>query len=268
MHSFNAELVDRYDEWCRAGGIAEGSRRLKRQYLGKFADEFDLRTCTTADVASWLARNPNWKPATRRAARSALTTFFKWAQRTGQRTDDPAAETMSVRVPMPPPKPVPESMLTEALGKAPERVKLMLLLGAFAGLRRAEIAGLHVDHIELETGRLRITGKGSKTRLIPIHPVLSPLLEAVHAKGGYVFPNGRGTPLTPTTVGRLVKPYLGSLSTHALRHRFASQVHANSHDLRAVQDLLGHSSLATTQRYLQITDEQKNAAVMSLGGAA
>lgn len=268
MHSFNAELVDRYDEWCRAGGIAEGSRRLKRQYLGKFADEFDLRTCTTADVASWLARNPNWKPATRRAARSALTTFFKWAQRTGQRLDDPAAETMSVRVPMPPPKPVPESMLTDAIAKADGRVKLMLLLGAFAGLRRAEIATLHADNIELETGTLRITGKGSKTRLIPIHPVLLPVLEEVKAKGGWVFPNGRGTPLTPTTVGRLVKPYLGNLSTHALRHRFASQVHANSHDLRAVQDLLGHSSLATTQRYLQVTDEQRNAAVLSIGGAA
>lgn len=268
MHSFNAELIDLYEEWGRAGNIAEGTRRLKRQYLGKFADEFDLRTCTPQEVTAWLARNPNWKPATRRAARSALTTFFSWAHKHGHRPDDPAADTMPVRVPMPPPKPVPESVLTDAIGKAEGRVKLMLLLGAFAGLRRAEIATLHADNIELETGKLRVTGKGSKTRLIPIHPVLLPLLEEVKAKGGWVFPNGRGTPLTPTTVGRLVKPYLGNLSTHALRHRFASQVHANSHDLRAVQDLLGHASLNTTQRYLQVTDEQRHSAVMSIGGAA
>lgn len=268
MHSFNAELVDQYDEWCRAGGMADGTRRLKRHYLGKFADEFDLRTCTTQDIAGWLARNPTWAPATRRAARSALTTFFTWAHKQGHRPNDPAADTMPVRVPMPPPKPVPESLLTDALEKAPDRVKLMLLLGAFAGLRRAEIAGLHADHIELETGTLRIKGKGSKTRLVPVHPVLLPYLEAAKAKGGYAFPNQAGEPLTPTTVGRLVKPYLGTLSTHALRHRFATQVHANSHDLRATQELLGHSSLATTQRYLAVTDEAKSAAVLSLGGAA
>ena len=133
---------------------------------------------------------------------------------------------------------------------------------------RAEIANLHADNIELETGQLRVTGKGSKTRMLPCHPVLLPYLEAAKAKGGHVFPNQNGKPLSPTTVGRLVKPYLGTLSTHSLRHRFATQVHANSHDLRAVQDLLGHSSLATTQRYLMVTNEQKSAAVLSLGGAA
>ena len=268
MHSFNAELIDQYEQWGRAGNMAEGTRRLKRQYLGKFADEFDLRTCTTQDVSAWLARNAHWSPNTRRAARSALTTFFSWAHKHGHRPDDPAADTMPVRVPLPPPKPVPESLLTDALAKAEGRVKVMLLLGAFAGLRRAEIASLHADNIELETGQLRITGKGNKTRLVPLHPVLLPYLEPAKAKGGWVFPNDRGNHLTPTTVGRLVKPYLGAMSTHSLRHRFASQVHANSHDLRAVQDLLGHSSLATTQRYLQVTDEQKNAAVLSLGGAA
>lgn len=267
MHT-STELIAMYLQWCRAGNSAPASMDLKRHYLSKFADRFDLNTCTTQEIAEWLAENPTWKPATRRSARSALTTYFGWARRNGHRVDDPAAETMAVRVPMPPPKPVPESLLSDALAKAPERVRLMLLLGAFAGLRRAEIAGLHADHIDLEVGQLRITGKGSKTRLLPVHPTLLQHLERVKASGGYAFPSRDGGHLAPTTVGRLVKPYLGKLSTHALRHRFASQVHANSHDLRAVQDLLGHSSLATTQRYLQVTDEQKSAAVLSLGGAA
>jgi integrase len=267
MHT-STELIDLYLQWCRAGNVAAGSMALKRNYLTRFATVHDLNTCTTQDIAAWLSENPTWAPATRRSARSALTTFFGWARRNGHRVDDPAAETMAIRVPMPPPKPVPESLLSDALAKAPERVRLMLLLGAFAGLRRAEIAGLHADHIDLEVGRLTITGKGNKTRLVPVHPALLQHLEVVKASGGYAFPSTQGGHVTPTHVGRLVKPYLGSLSTHALRHRFASQVHANSHDLRAVQDLLGHSSLATTQRYLQITDEQKSAAVMSLGGVA
>jgi len=267
MHTSN-ELIDLYLQWCRAGNVADGSINLKRNYLRRFTQTHDLNTCTTQDIAAWLTHNPSWKASTRRSARSALTTFFAWARRNGHRLDDPAAETMAIRVPMPPPKPVPESLLTDALAKAPARTRVMLLLGAFAGLRRAEIAGLHADHIDLEVGRLTITGKGNKTRLVPVHPALVPHLEAIKSRGGWAFPSPQGGPLTPTTVGRLVKPYLGSLSTHALRHRFASQVHANSHDLRAVQDLLGHSSLATTQRYLQVTDQQKNAAVLSLGGAA
>lgn len=263
----NEELLDLYDEFCRAGGIAESSRQLKRRYLDRFTAQFDVTTCSTQDIASWLAKD-NWAASTRRSARSALTTFFAWMRRAGHRLDDPAADTMAVRVPMPPPKPVSESMLSAALETAPPLVKLMLLLGAFAGLRRAEIAGLHADHIDLETGTLRITGKGQKTRLIPMHPSLSPYLERVKRHGGWAFPNPHGHHITPTTVGRLVKPYLGNLSTHSLRHRFATQVHANSHDLRATQELLGHSSLATTQRYLQVTDEAKSAAVLSLGGAA
>jgi site-specific recombinase XerD len=264
----NTELIDLYLQWCRAGNVAPSSMTLKRHYLSKFADRCDLNTCTPQDIAEWLSENPTWKPSTRRSARSALTTFFAWARRNGHRAEDPAAETMAIRVPMPPPKPVPESLLSEALANAPDRVRVMLLLGAFAGLRRAEIAGLHADHIDLEVGQLRITGKGSKTRLVPVHPALAPHLEDIKRRGGYAFPSPQGGPLTPTTVGRLVKPYLGSLSTHSLRHRFASQVHANSHDLNAVRDLLGHSSLATTQRYLQVTDQQKSAAVLSLGGAA
>ena len=262
----NDELLAMYDQYCQAGGVAASSRRLKQKYLARFTADRDVLTCTTQDCAAWLA-NENWSPATRRSARSALTTFFGWLRKAGHRLDDPAADTMPVRVPMPPPKPVAESTLTDALAKAPERVTLMLLLGAFAGLRRAEIAGLHAKHIDLETGQMRITGKGSKTRLVPIHPILSPYLEAVKDNGGWAFAGPKGH-LTPESVGRAVRPYLGGHSTHSLRHRFASQVHANSHDLRAVQELLGHQSLGTTQRYLQVTDQQKNAAVLSLGGAA
>ena len=264
----SGDLITLYDEWCLAGGMAPGSRRLRTHFLNRFAAHYDLATCTPEHLAAWLASHDTWKPATKASARSALTTFFSWAHKHAHRPDDPSADLKPIRVPLPPPKPVPENVLKDALKNATPRQRLALLLGAFAGLRRAEIAGLHADHIELDTGQLRVTGKGSKTRLVPAHPILMPYLEEAKAAGGYLFPNGHGYHVTPTTIGRLVKPLLGNLSTHALRHRFATQVHAASHDLRAVQDLLGHSSLATTQRYLQVTDEQKLAAIRSLGGAA
>jgi len=249
--------------------MSPGTLRLKRHYLHRLAKDVDLLSATPEDLASFLGRDPKWKPATRRAARSAFTTFFSWAHKHGYRSDDPSADLKPVRVPLPPPKPVPEAVLKDALDNATPRQRLALLLGAFAGLRRAEIAGLHADHIEADQGQLRITGKGNRTRLIPVHPVLMPYLREAKDRGGYVFPNPQGQPVTPTTIGRIVKPLLGKgLSTHSLRHRFATAVHAGSHDLRAVQDLLGHSSLATTQRYLAVTDEQKLNAVRSLGGAA
>lgn len=265
----SAELINLYDEWCLAGGMAPGSRRLRRHFLNRFATHYDLATCTPEHLAAWLAAHEHWAPSTKASARSSLTTFFSWAHKHGHRADNPSADLKPVRVPMPPPKPVPETVLKDALDKATPRQRLALLLGAFAGLRRAEIAGLHADHIELDGGRLRVTGKGGRTRLVPVHPVLMPYMEEAKAAGGYLFPNASGKPVTPTTIGRLVKPLLGKgLSTHSLRHRFATAVHAGSHDLRAVQELLGHSSLGTTQRYLACTDEQKVNAVHALGGAA
>jgi integrase len=262
--STNDELMSLYDSYCQAGSMSVNTRALKRNYLRRFASEHDLQTCTAQEIIEWLSRNPTWKPATRRSARSALTTFFSWARKMGHRDDDPAADTMAVRVPPGAPKPCPESVLEHAIARADERGRLAILLGAYAGLRRAEIAGLHADMIDVEALTLRITGKGGRTRVVPIADALvAPMTEA-KARGGYLFPNGT-THITPTTLGRIVKPYLGpGLSTHTLRHRFATRVYAGSRNLRATQELLGHSSIATTERYTQVTDTERREAVAGL----
>ena len=261
MSLTNAELLSAYDAYCQAGSMAIASRRLKQNYLRRFAAEHDILTCTSQEIAEWLARNPTWKPATRRAARSALTTFYSWLRKMGHRQDDPAADTMTVRVPSSAPKPCPEGVLEAALAKADDRTRLALLLGAYAGLRRAEIAGLHADHIDLEAMSLRVTGKGSKTRIVPVAEALVEELTAAKARGGYLFPS-RGTHLTPTSIGRMVKPYLGEgLSTHTLRHRFATRVFNGSRNLRATQELLGHASIATTERYTLVSDADRREAV-------
>jgi integrase len=262
--SRNDELIALYDAYCQAGSMSPGTRALKRNYLQRFGATHDLLTCTSQEIVEWLSHNPSWKPATRRSARSALTTFFSWARKMGHRDDDPAADTMAVRVPPGAPKPCPESVLEHAIASADPRTRVAILLGAYAGLRRAEIAGLHADMIDLEAMTLRITGKGGRTRVVPIADALvAPLTEA-KAKGGYLFPNG-GKPVTPTTLGRMVKPYLGpGLSTHTLRHRFATRVYAGSRNLRATQELLGHASIATTERYTAVTDTERREAVAGL----
>ena len=258
----DTELLLLYDAYCQAAAMSVNTRVLKQNYLRRFIAEHDVRTCTSQDIIDWLSANPAWKPATRRAARSALTTFYGWLRKMGHRLDDPAADTASVRVPMGAPKPCPEQVLAQAIDKADPRARLALLLGAYAGLRRAEIAGLHASMIDLEARTLRITGKGGRTRVVPMSETLVEELTLAVARGGYLFPNGRGGSLSPTSLGRLVSPLLGTgYSTHALRHRFATRVYQGTHDLRATQELLGHSSIATTERYTAVSDEQRRAAV-------
>jgi integrase len=258
----DTDLLALYDSYCQAAAMSVNTRVLKQNYLRRFIAEHDVRTCTSQDMIDWLSANPAWKPATRRAARSALTTFYAWLRKMGHRLDDPAADTASVRVPMGAPKPCPEQVLAQAIDKADPRARLALLLGAYAGLRRAEIAGLHASMIDLEARTLRITGKGGRTRVVPMADALVEELTIAVARGGYFFPNGRGGSLSPTSLGRLVSPLLGEgYSTHALRHRFATRVYQGTHDLRATQELLGHSSIATTERYTAVSDDQRRAAV-------
>lgn len=257
----DAELVVLYDSYCQAAAMSPGTRRLKQHFLKRFRADHELRTCTSQELIDWLSSHPDWSPATRRSARSVLTTFFSWMRRMHHRGDDPAEHTAPVRVPMGAPKPCPEQILAQALDKADPRARVALLLGAYAGLRRAEIAGLNASMIDLEARTLRITGKGGRTRVVPVAAALMEELTLAVARGGYLFPSGDGH-LSPTTLGRLVSPLLGEgYSTHALRHRFATKVYQGTHDLRATQELLGHSSIGTTQRYTLSTDEDRRAAV-------
>ena len=257
----DAELLALYDSYCQAAAMSPNTRTLKQHYLRRLMRDHDLRTVTSQDLIDWLSSDPSWAPATRRSIRSCYTTFFSWMRRMGHRPDDPAEETARVRVPSHAPKPVPEQILADALDKADPRARLALLLGAYAGLRRAEIAGLRADMIDLEARTMRVTGKGGKTRVLPLADALMPELTIAVAKGGYLFPSGDGH-LTPTSLGRLVSPLLGQgYSTHTLRHRFATRIYQGTHDLRATQELLGHESVSTTQRYTQISDEQRRAAV-------
>jgi site-specific recombinase XerC len=109
---------------------------------------------------------------------------------------------------------------------------------------------------------LTVTGKGSKTRRVPIHPMLVEPLRKVQERGGYAFPSVDGGPITPDAMGRRIARALpGKWSAHSLRHYFAGNVYRASHDIRSVQQLLGHASIATTEIYTHVNDEDLHAAV-------
>jgi integrase/recombinase XerC len=129
-----------------------------------------------------------------------------------------------------------------------------------AGLRRGEVARVHTrDLLEGADGALLLVhGKGDKERVVPIADELGESIRhgaAGHTAGasrdGWLFPNGAGGHLTPWHVGNLVVRVLpDNWTMHTLRHRFASRAYRGTRNLRAVQKLLGHESIATTERYV------------------
>lgn len=194
---------------------------------------------------------------------SLLCSFYGWAEEFELGDNNPARKLLSIRVPATVPKATPAQVFAEAIASADDRMRLMLLLAARAGLRRTEIATLHARHIGED--HLRITGKGGRTRHIPLDREFAAELRRA-AQGGWVFKDrwGRGNHMTPGYVGQILKEHLGSgYSAHSLRHLFASKAYAGTRDLLGVQRLLGHSNPTTTQRYVANPDGALIAAVQA-----
>ena len=251
------KAVEDYCAWERGAGRSPGTVDLRRRYLLRLADALECGPFrVTADDLSRFLDDPSWKPETRKSARGAICRFYRWAMDTERITADPAYRLPTVKVPIGKPHPVPDPIIARALACAGDRDKMMVMLASFMGLRRAEIAAVHARDVE---GRvLRVRGKGGKTRLVPIPADLQIALASVD---GFAFPGNYQGHLSPNRVGIILRRLLGSYSAHAMRHRFASTAYEQTHDIRAVQELLGHASVATTQIYTAVPDGALRAAV-------
>ena len=232
----------------------------------------------------WRAGH-GWSPRSTARLLSALRAFFALQVRTGKRTDDPTALLEPPRRGRQLPKAVGETQI-DALLAAPAvdtvdglRDRAMLELMYAAGLRVSELVGLPATALNLRQGVLRVTGKGSRDRLIPLgaeslHWLERYLQQArpTLAGGGVVasvaegnvplFLDARRQPLSRQAFWSLVKRYAmvagipaTKISPHALRHSFATHLLNHGADLRALQMLLGHSSLSTTQIYTLVARE-------------
>jgi len=248
-----------FASWLRAGNLSEGTIALRIHHLKRFTRNHDLDTATPETVIKWL-ENPSWKPATKLSARASLKSYYRWAMESGRLEADPTAKTRPIKMPPRAIKEAPQDALLTALEGAHERDRLAIMLAAYAGLRRAEIANLHADQIG--DRMLTVVGKGGKQRSIPIKSILEEPLRKVKERGGYAFPNVNGGPIGADAMGRRIARALpGKWSAHSLRHYFAGSVYRASHDIRSVQQLLGHASIATTEIYTHVNDDDLHAAV-------
>lgn len=258
----NAVLITQFGHYLEATGHSPATIRLRTIHLNALAKRCDLATATEDDLIALFVDNRKHKPETRKAMRSSFKGFYDWACPRGHSVGNPAEHLPPVRVPAGVAKPVPEDVFREAVAKADPETRLILLLGGCAGLRRSEIAGFHSDNVV--DGFIVITGKGGRTRRIPIHPALAIELERVH---GYAFPSPyrhrdhvASSVIEDRVVAILPRPW----TAHSLRHRFGTMAYKGSHDLRSVQELLGHASPATTVRYTLVDDDALTAAVRSI----
>lgn len=259
------------DAWCAHLLASRHSTRtveLRLSYLRRFRHDLGrpLLTASLRDLEVWMSAH-QWSDNTSRSAATSLRTFYAWADEEKLIDQCPAARLTVVREGPPLPHPVPEPVYRDALIRADARVHLMLRLAGEAGCRRAEVAQVaRVDLRETLGGEvdLLVHGKGGKDRLVPIAMNLAQeIIEACEGIGAYAFPSPIADHLTPGHVGELVARALGGEWTmHALRHRYASCLYAASNDIVAVQELLGHSSVDTTRRYVAMPRDRLRAVAM------
>jgi integrase len=254
--------VEAFERHCRAAGHTESTIGLRRYYLlWRLAPGHPDPWAVTTDDLLALVADPGLARATRKNIRSVFRRFYSWAGDEGLVAADPSARLPTVSEPAGKPRPAPSAVLCRAIDIASPREVAWLLLAALAGLRRTEIATLRVADV-LEDS-LRITGKGDVTRVVPLHPDLAAVLRPQLASDGYAFPGPERGHVTVEWVGRRLAQLLGGrYSAHTLRHAAASAWYSVDRDILAVRDLLGHASVATTQRYCATPDDAARRAVL------
>jgi len=241
--------------WLKSDGRPNDSVAVRRTQITRLARERagrDPWSLTTQDLAEWLAEHPSWTPSYRRAVRAAVRGFYAWARAVGLVDHDPASLLPRSRPGHYQPRPIPDDIVERAMSTASPRVQLMLELARDCGLRRAEIAAVHTTDVERHHGIdfLRVNGKGRRERLVPISASLAERIR--ERPTGWLFPSPhRASHLCTDRVGKLITAALPRPWTpHSLRHGYATAAYAVENDLVAVRDLLGHSSVSTTQVYV------------------
>lgn len=246
-------LIDDYCNYQRLRGFSPRTidrRRWSLTHLARFVAPRPVETTTGTLLEEFLLRWPS--PQSRYSIRSDVHQFFRWAIRRGLAADDPTELIEPPRLSTRAATPLRPEDVQRALLAARGELRLMIALGAYAGLRVSEIAALHGRDVD---GRRLIVrhGKGGKDRVVPLAPILRHLLEGCGS--GLLFPG-----LDGQAVGARIRRHFRALGIdarpHDLRHSFATQAAQRAGgNLVLVAQLMGHSSVTTTQRYMRWTPE-------------
>ncbi len=253
---------------------------LSSDYLTMGRDQLKLGKVDHLAIRSYLAHLARKKLARSSSARqlSALRSFFKYLMREGLVEANPARTVITPKKE----KLLPQVMQPADIALLLEQADLSKPLGVrdrawlellyASGLRISELVGIDLDDIELRSRLVKVRGKGGKERIIPFGTKAEEAVRAwlagrqkllsAFSEEEALFLNYRGERITTRSVRRLFDGYLrdaslrAGISPHTMRHSFATHLLNAGADLRAIQELLGHASLSTTQKYTHLNDWQ------------
>jgi integrase/recombinase XerD len=287
----NADLLD---EFCDAlwleDGLSRNTLESYRRDLSKFAAwlllqrSVQILDTTHADIQGFLAHlfiQQKAKATSTSRAISSLKRLFRYLLRQNKITTDPTLQIATPKLPRTLPKSLTEEDV-ELLLNAPDvesllgmRDRTMFEVLYATGLRVSELVGLSVAQISLDMGVVRVMGKGSKERLVPLGEEALDWLQKYKQEmrpallsgklSDAMFVTQRGEAMTRQMFWYLIKKHakhagiLKPLSPHTLRHAFATHLLNHGADLRVVQMLLGHSDISTTQIYTHVARERLKA---------
>ena len=284
----NTELLDEFSDalWLE-DGLSRNTLDSYRRDLDKFADwlqvnrKIGLLQTTPADIQAYLGDlllKQKAKASSTGRNISSLKRLFRYLLRQNRITTDPTLQIDTPKLPRSLPKSLSEADV-EALLNAPDtqtplglRDRAMLEVLYASGLRVSELVTLRVSQVSMDMGVVRVMGKGSKERLVPLGEVALEWLRRYLADGRNVllgrqssdamFVTARAEGMTRQMFWYLIKKHAlrgglaVALSPHTLRHAFATHLLNHGADLRVVQMLLGHTDISTTQIYTHVARER------------
>lgn len=265
-----ASVLSLWGKWQLAQSLSpktiSGRSATVRQLLEKTgAGPLGL---TAEHIVAFIS-DPGLSRSTRSTYYSTIKAYCGWLVRTHRRVDDPTAEVPSPRRPKGRARPVTPDQFARILAAANRRrTRAMVLLAALGGLRVHEIAKFSGTDIDWEAQAVYVTGKGGNTAILPLHQDLLELARGFPA--GYWFPSYKrpGQHITANGVSKAIKSAMKRAgvrsSPHALRHYYGTTLLHNGANLRIVQELMRHESIATTQIYTEVNFIEMRRAIASL----
>lgn len=264
--------VARYLDDCHLQNLSADTIDQRAYVLARFEHHFGpLLGAEPDDIRSFLrTRNDTLAPETRATYLSHLRGFYRWAILNDQLDRDPTVVIPRPRLDESIVVAMPEGRVAKAIAHATDRIRPWLILAAFAGLRAKEIAGTRGEDFRLEETMPFVVvthPKGHRQRTVPLAPVILEEIGDPTSGWLYRYVDRRPGPITPHLVSTASNRYLHKIgipeTLHSLRHRFGTQFfEASGYDIRLTQEVMGHESIKSTQRYTHV-DQRRAGEVVS-----
>ncbi len=247
------------------------SERVRVMNLFARESGYSPVTAQPMQIIRWLGTHPEWSDSTAATYHSYLRSWFKWLCLMDHREDNPMVKVGAPRYPDRIPRPVSDDSLVRLLlTRMHHRTRVMILLASLAGLRVHEVAKIGGEDVDLSSRQLYVHGKGGSRHLLPLHPLL---IDAAHTMPtrGWWFPSNTMRPGhhvrskgVSDIIGNAMRRAGVAGTPHKLRHWFGTTLLDDGADIRTIQTLLRHKSLATTQIYTKVSDDRRVDAINRL----